>query len=99
MNSKESSLNDSENLCAINLNQPRIHHSTVVDDINFPEHSLDNSIPPGNLYGNNDYPGMSMFSTGFTVAQNCKNQVSLFFHEILLTNFLIYHVEENFLYV
>lgn len=75
MNSKEGTMIDTESLPGINLNQPRVHHNNVGDDMNFPDHSLDNSLPPGNLYGNSDYPGMSMFSTGFTVAQNCKNQV------------------------
>lgn len=71
---------DTDSLSGINLNQPRVHHNNIGDDINFAEHSLDNSIPPGNLYGNNDYPGMSMFSAGFNVAQNCKNQVMKMFY-------------------
>lgn len=82
---------DTDSLSGINLNQPRVHHNNIGDDINFAEHSLDNSMPPGNLYGNNDYPGMSMFSAGFNVAQNCKNQVMKMFYpnivQIILKSF------------
>ncbi|GIY55935.1 protein Gawky [Caerostris extrusa] len=66
---------DIEGLTAMNLNQPRVHLGNVSDEINFTsDHSIDSALPPGNLYGNNNFPGMNMFSTGFNIAQNCKNQ-------------------------
>ncbi|XP_035230860.1 protein Gawky-like, partial [Stegodyphus dumicola] len=70
--SKDGSMLDIDGLAAMNLNQTRVPHGNVADDINFAEHSIDNTLPPGNIYGGNDFPGMSMFST--YVAQNCKNQ-------------------------
>lgn len=75
LNNKENSMIDIEGLTAMNMNQPRVHLGNVAEDMNFSEHAIDSSMPPGNLYGGSAFPGMNMFSTGFNVAQNCKNQV------------------------
>ncbi|KAG8197988.1 hypothetical protein JTE90_029382 [Oedothorax gibbosus] len=77
LNNKENSMIDIEGLTAMNLNQPRMHLGNVAEDMNFSEHAIDSSMPPGNLYGGSAFPGMNMFSTGFNVAQNLKNQNSV----------------------
>ncbi|CAL1294287.1 unnamed protein product [Larinioides sclopetarius] len=77
MNNKENSMLDIDGLTAMNLNQPRVHLGNVADEMNFTDHSIDNTLPPGSLYGNSSFPGMNMFSTGFNIAQNCKNQNSV----------------------
>ncbi|XP_015903924.1 protein Gawky isoform X3 [Parasteatoda tepidariorum] len=63
-------------LSSLNLNQPRVHLGNISDDMSFTDHTLDNSLPPNNVYGNN-FPGMNMFSTGFNSAQTCKTQNSV----------------------
>ncbi|XP_054719773.1 protein Gawky-like [Uloborus diversus] len=70
---KDGPMLDTDNLAAMNLNQLRVHHGNI-DDINFSEHSVDGSLPPGNLYGSGDFPGLNVFPTVFNVAQNCQNK-------------------------
>lgn len=86
---------DIEGLTAMNMNQPRVHLGNVAEDMNFSEHAIDSSMPPGNLYGGSAFPGMNMFSTGFNVAQNCKNQVgSLLFTLLFITFFFSIYVTD-----